>query len=277
MRTPSSAARRGCAADGLHRRIPAEHAGPIRRTDGAGTPSAGQPFVVTPVATLDQPWSMTFPPDGRALVAERPGSTAPRRRRPGQHDRGRGRPEVVDAGQGGFHDVILAPDTGGEPTAYLSWVEAGEGGTGGVVGRARLDVTGTPALRGPRGHLAADPEDVRRRALLTAPGRRPHRRAPLRHLRRTPEDAACPRPHQHARDTVRLTPTAGPRQTIWYAARGGVSSQIWSHGHRNPLGIAFDAQGRLWADEMGPVGGDEVNLIERGANYGWPLASNGSH
>ena len=56
-----------------------------------------------------------------------------------------------------------------------------------------------------------------------------------------------------------------------------MSAQIWSHGHRNPLGIAFDAQGRLWADEMGPRGGDEVNLIERGANYGWPLASNGSH
>ena len=57
-----------------------------------------------------------------------------------------GVPEVVDAGQGGLHDAILAPDTGGEPTAYLSWVEAGEGGTGGVVGRARLDVTGPTAI-----------------------------------------------------------------------------------------------------------------------------------
>ena len=70
---------------------------------------------------------------------------------------------------------------------------------------------------------------------------------------------------------VRLTPDGGAAPDNPYAARGGVSAQIWSHGHRNPLGIAFDAQGRLWADEMGPRGGDEVNLIERGANYGLSL------
>jgi glucose/arabinose dehydrogenase len=62
-----------------------------------------------------------------------------------------------------------------------------------------------------------------------------------------------------------------------FAAQGGVSAQIWSLGHRNPLGIAFDAQGRLWVHEMGPRGGDELNLIERGANFGYPLVSNGDH
>jgi glucose/arabinose dehydrogenase len=62
-----------------------------------------------------------------------------------------------------------------------------------------------------------------------------------------------------------------------FADRGGVSAQIWSYGHRNALGLAFDGQGRLWESEMGPKGGDEVNLIEEAANYGWPLVSNGSH
>lgn len=59
--------------------------------------------------------------------------------------------------------------------------------------------------------------------------------------------------------------------------RGGVTGQIWSLGHRNPLGLAFDASGRLWTVEMGPAGGDELNLVQRGANYGYPLVSNGDH
>ncbi len=62
-----------------------------------------------------------------------------------------------------------------------------------------------------------------------------------------------------------------------FAAQGGVTAQIWSLGHRNVLGIAFDARGRLWEHEMGPRGGDELNLIERGGNYGYPLVSNGDH
>ena len=59
--------------------------------------------------------------------------------------------------------------------------------------------------------------------------------------------------------------------------QGGVTAQIWSLGHRNPLGLAFDEQGRLWNVEMGPRGGDELNLVMRGANYGYPIVSNGNH
>jgi glucose/arabinose dehydrogenase len=62
-----------------------------------------------------------------------------------------------------------------------------------------------------------------------------------------------------------------------FAKEGGVTAQIWSLGHRNLLGIAFDSQGRLWQHEMGPRGGDELNLIKRGANYGYPIVSNGDH
>jgi glucose/arabinose dehydrogenase len=62
-----------------------------------------------------------------------------------------------------------------------------------------------------------------------------------------------------------------------FAERGGVTAQIWSLGHRNPLGLAFDSAGRLWNVEMGPMGGDELNLVQRGANYGYPIVSNGDH
>ena len=62
-----------------------------------------------------------------------------------------------------------------------------------------------------------------------------------------------------------------------FAERGGVTAQIWSLGHRNPLGLAFDAQGQLWNVEMGPMGGDELNRVQRGANYGYPIVSNGDH
>ena len=62
-----------------------------------------------------------------------------------------------------------------------------------------------------------------------------------------------------------------------FAAAGGVTAEIWSLGHRNPLGIAFDADGQLWNVEMGPRGGDELNRVERGKNYGYPIVSNGDH
>jgi glucose/arabinose dehydrogenase len=62
-----------------------------------------------------------------------------------------------------------------------------------------------------------------------------------------------------------------------FAAQGGIAAQVWTLGHRNPLGLAFAPDGRLWEVEMGPQGGDELNLIERGRNYGYPRVSNGNH
>ncbi|RXT92400.1 PQQ-dependent sugar dehydrogenase, partial [Pseudomonas syringae] len=62
-----------------------------------------------------------------------------------------------------------------------------------------------------------------------------------------------------------------------FVAQGGVAAQVWSLGHRNILGLAFDSRGRLWEHEMGPLGGDELTLIQRGANYGYPIVSNGDN
>src|SRR3546814_1002420 len=76
---------------------------------------------------------------------------------------------------------------------------------------------------------------------------------------------------------VRLLPDGAIPPDNPFADKGGVTAQIWSLGHRNILGLAFDADGRLWEHEMGPKGGDEVNLIKEGLNYGYPIVSNGDH
>jgi glucose/arabinose dehydrogenase len=76
---------------------------------------------------------------------------------------------------------------------------------------------------------------------------------------------------------VRLNDDGSVPKDNPFSDKGGVTAQIWSLGHRNPLGIAFDAQGRLWNHEMGPKGGDELNLVEHGGNYGYPIVSQGDH
>jgi aldose sugar dehydrogenase len=78
--------------------------------------------------------------------------------------------------------------------------------------------------------------------------------------------------------TLRLYPDGSiPKDNPFYTQGNAVRSQIWSLGHRNILGLAIDSTGQLWNSEMGPMGGDELNIIKRGANYGWPIASNGTH
>ena len=81
----------------------------------------------------------------------------------------------------------------------------------------------------------------------------------------------------NAGQVLRLNPDGSVPADNPFAARGGVTAQIWSLGHRNPLGLAFAPDGRLWEVEMGPRGGDELNLIERGGNYGYSRVSNGDH
>ena len=76
---------------------------------------------------------------------------------------------------------------------------------------------------------------------------------------------------------VRLRPDGTAADSNPFADRGEIAAEVWSYGHRNPLGLAFDPDGNLWNSEMGPRGGDELNLVREGANYGWPEASNGSH
>jgi glucose/arabinose dehydrogenase len=246
----------------------------------AAAQTAGRPFQAEALGRFDQPWAMTFLPGGQALVTERggrlllwtPGSEATAAIAVA------GAPQVDAGGQGGLGDVVLHPQFAGNRLVYLSWVEAGEGDTrGAVVGRARLSADGTPPRleglqiiwrqtpkvegRGHFGHRLAFSADG---FLFIANGDRQ-------------KFDPAQDPNQALGKIVRLHDDGRvPADNPW-AANGGIAAQIWTAGHRNPLGIAFDSAGRLWEHEMGPKGGDEFNLIERGRNYGYPIVSNGSH
>ncbi len=244
---------------------------------GAQPDSSAPPFTVTDVASFNEPWAMAFLPDGRALVTEKAGKLLIWDGKGTGTTIVAGVPKVAEGGQGGFGDVVLHPAFKSNGLIYLSWVEAGEGGYGAVVARAKLvETPGAARLdglaiiwrqapkvsgRGHFGHRIAFGPDSK---LFISSGERQKfdpaqdLAANLGKIVRLNDDGSLPRDNP-------------------FAAKGGVTAQIWSYGHRNPLGLAFDGAGRLWNSEMGPRGGDELNLVKRAANYGYPKASNGSH
>jgi glucose/arabinose dehydrogenase len=239
------------------------------------TGTAGTVVTVTPSAKFAEPWAMTFLPDGRLLVTEKRGALK-------LHTLGgdsrtiRGVPPVAYGGQGGFGDVILHPAFATNRVVYFSYAEPGEGKRrGAAVARAVLDAQAgalsdvrviwrqVPKFEG-EGHfghrLAFDSEG---KLWVSSSERQQFTPA---------QDMAS-----NAGKILRLNDDGTPAPGNPFADQGGVAAQVWSLGHRNVLGLAFDARGRLWAQEMGPRGGDELNLIERGANYGYPEVSNGNH
>lgn len=237
--------------------------------------SAGTAIRVQPVAQFSEPWAMTFLPDGRLLVTERKGAL--KLYAPGGAERDiSGVPKVAYGGQGGFGDVILHPQFTANRTLYLSYAEPGDGNLkGAAVARAVLDVD-AGALRDVRVIWRQVPK-------FEGQGHYGHRLAFDREGRLWVSSSERQQftPAQdmdsNAGKILRLNDDGTPAAGNPWADRGGVAAQFWSIGHRNVLGLDFDSQGRLWAQEMGPRGGDELNLIERGANYGYPEVSNGDH
>ena len=237
----------------------------------------GNAFVATPVAQFDEPWAMTFLPDGRLLVTEKPGALKLLDVASKQVGDVTGVPKVAHGGQGGFGDVVLHPDFAKNSIVYVSYSEAGEGGAGSAVARARL------ALSGNGGKL----EDLvviwRQVPKVSGQGHFGHRLAfgPDGKLWITSSERQKFTPAQDMKanlgKVVRLNEDGSTPADNPFFAQGGVTAQIWSSGHRNLLGIAFAPDGRLYAHEMGPRGGDELNVIEKGANYGYPIVSNGDH
>lgn len=241
-------------------------------------------FEITEVATFDEPWAMAFDRGtGVLFVTEKEGRI--KFLEPGgKMGFVSGVPEVDYGGQGGLGDFVFAP---AEPrqqldrrTVYLSWVEAGRDDTrGAAVGRAELVCEDhsscalkdlqviwrqSPKTTG-RGHyshrIAFSPDGE---YLFIASGER-QKQDPAQDL------------SNNLGSIVRLLPDGTPAPGNPLADKGGVTRQIWSYGHRNILGLKFDAEGRLWDLEHGPRGGDELNLVKRGENYGWPIVSNGEH
>ena len=251
----------------------------VDAVDASTEAEDGAPFQVRQVVQLEQPWAMAFLPDGRLLVTEKAG-----RLRLVDVDSGAvgtvdGVPEVAFGGQGGLGDVALHPGFADNGIVYISYAEAGDGDTrGGAVARARLllDDSGGGALAGleviyrqvpktsGRGHYA-------HRILFGADGMLWISNGDRQHFEPAQDMAS------NLGKIVRLNDDGSVPADNPFAGEGEVAAQVWSLGHRNPLGIAFDLEGQLWDVEMGPAGGDEMNRIERGGNYGYPVVSNGDH
>ena len=243
--------------------------------------SAARPFAVRQVAAFDEPWAMAFLPGAgtRALITEKKGRLKLLWNETGRVGDVAGVPAVDYGGQGGFGDVVLHPGFARNRLVYLSWVEAGQGSNrGAVVGRARLVEEAGKGVR-----LDGLKVIWRQTPKLSGRGHYGHRIAfgPDGKLYVSNGDRQEFTPAQDMGGTlgkiVRLNddgtvPTDNP-----FASRGGAAAQVWTLGHRNPLGLAFDSRGRLWDVEMGPKGGDELNLVLRGRNYGYPIVSNGDH
>ena len=246
-------------------------------SSGACAATPNGPFEVTPVHEFEQPWALAFLPDGDLLVTEMRGRL--KVYRDGETRDVAGVPEVAFGGQGGFGDVVLHPDFADNAMVYLSYAEPGDGNTrGAAVARARLerDADG--------GGRLADLEVIWRQVpKVSGEGHYGHRIAfgPDGYLWISSGERQKMAPSQDMQSNlgkiVRLHDDGRVPADNPFADRGGVTAEIWSLGHRNPLGIAFDAEGRLWEHEMGPRNGDELNLVTRGANYGWPEVSNGRH
>ncbi len=256
-----------------------EPAGDANAADAPRAAAQGDGFDIIEVASFDHPWAMTFLPDGRLLVTEMGGRLKLFDPASGAIGEVTGVPETRRAGQGGFGDVVLHPGYAGNGLVYISYVEAGDGGLlGSAVARARLalDDAGGGALR--------DLEVIwRQQPKLDGNGHFGQRIAfgPDGMLWISSSERQHFDPAQdmgtNLGKIVRLHDDGRVPADNPFADQGGVAAQVWSLGHRNVLGLAFDADGRLWAHEMGPRGGDELNLIERGANYGYPIVSNGDH
>jgi glucose/arabinose dehydrogenase len=235
------------------------------------------PFTLAEAARFDEPWAIAFLPDGAALVTERAGKL--KLWRAGTTSREvAGVPRVDYGGQGGLGDVALAPDFASSGMIYLSWVEAGSGDNrGAVVGRAKLVMGNAPRLENMQVIWRQEPKVSGRghfshRITFSPDGRYLYVSSGERQKFTPAQDLGT-----NLGKVLRLLPDGTPAPGNPFAARGGIATQVWTLGHRNLLGLEFDAQGRLWDLEHGPRGGDELNLLKPGQNYGWPIVSNGDH
>ncbi|WP_151806385.1 PQQ-dependent sugar dehydrogenase [Acinetobacter bereziniae] len=236
-----------------------------------------QSYRVEKVATFDEPWAMTELADGRLLITERRGKLKLYDPSSSQSIDILGIPPVAYGGQGGLGDIALHPDYKNNHQIYLSYAEKGNGGYGAVVVRGELNLQETnpqirniqriweqvPKVSG-QGHYAHRMLFGKDGKLWISSGER-QKFDPAQDMK------------SNLGKVIRLNDDGTVVSDNPFTQQGEIAKQVWSLGHRNPLGIAFDHKDQLWVVEMGPKGGDELNLIHKGENYGYPIVSNGDH
>lgn len=236
--------------------------------------SAGAMQVSAVVTGLDEPWAFGFLPDGKIVVTERdgrvllvtPGGAAVALRTP---------PESHSDGQGGLLDVLVPRDFAQSRMLFFTHAKRQGRGSGTAVTKAVLNAEGTaltnhetifeiaPGSSGGR-HFGSRIVEARDGTLFVTVGDR------------GADDTAQDR-SLHNGSVLRITKTGAVPSDNPFVNVSGVQPEIWSYGHRNPQGAALDASGQLWVNEHGARGGDEVNRIRKGANFGWPVISYGRH
>jgi glucose/arabinose dehydrogenase len=273
---------------------------------GGQKPEASLPFTMTTVSTFELPWRMAFLPDGRMLVTEKVGPVWLVSQN-GQKIPVGNTPAVYWQGQSGMHGVFLSPHFATDQTIYLTYAEPGDYGGGLALARAKLNATDTTARLGnfeviwrqlPRGKggqegaaVAFSPDG---NYLFLAVGDR-QRMTPAQDpdqpvgkiLRLTLDGKPAPGNPNFGKTGAASIPLIDPPSdteaaktakvvsTYTFTGPNQTPAETWASGVRTPYGLAFSPSGELWEVEHGPRGGDELNLIEKGKNYGWPLVSFG--
>ncbi|MDW8442946.1 MAG: PQQ-dependent sugar dehydrogenase [Acetobacteraceae bacterium] len=230
-------------------------------------------FRVSVVASgLEHPWGLAFLPDGRMLVTERPGRVRLVSREGALSPPLAGAPAVFARGQGGLHDVLLHREFARTGLVYFCHAAEGPGGVSTAVSRGRLTEGG---IEGVATIFAAMP---RTGGVLHFGCRMVWDGEGFLHLslgdRMRPEQSQDLASHNGK--TLRLTEDGRPAPGNPFADRPGAMPEIWTLGHRNLQAMTVHPEtGRIWVVDHGPRGGDEVNLLQAGANYGWPRATHG--
>ncbi|WP_121065243.1 PQQ-dependent sugar dehydrogenase [Chachezhania antarctica] len=235
--------------------------------------SAGEVRIDPVLTGLDAPWAIGILPDGTYLVTERGGDLL--YVKGGEARKVRGVPRVKASGQGGLLDIAIPRDFDRTREIFLTYSKPQPQGAGTALAVARLSPDGqrlddvrtlfeaAPVGRTTR-HFGSRVVEARDGTLFVTIGERGDRPSA--------QDRS-----NHNGTVIRINRDGSVPADNPFTGQQGIQPEIWSYGHRNPQGAALDLQGRLWVAEHGAKGGDEVNRIRKGANYGWPVISYGTH
>lgn len=245
----------------------------IAGASGAAQTSAGEVQITLVAGGLDTPWAMAMMPDGAWLVTERDGRLL--HISGGTRTEVTGVPDVRARGQGGLLDITLPRDFAKTREVFLTYSKPQRGGAGTALAVGTLSADGSrlsdlrdlfvsaPGATTGR-HFGSRVVEARDGTLMVTIGDRGDRPSA--------QDRS-----NHNGSVVRVTRDGKVPADNPFAGEDGVQPHIWSYGHRNPQGAALDANGQLWTAEHGARGGDEINRIKKGANFGWPVISYGVH